>query len=136
VDQETEALKQTDTRTDQQKYMDHLRERIEASNDSAWASGSHPNTDWTTKDSKGRKWGVDEKGLHLGGLTIPKQILPLPPSTGTNEKQEEARKEQQQREEIQRQEEARERRKGQKEAIQETRHRKDEERKKEKEGGG
>jgi hypothetical protein len=78
---------------------------------------------------------VDEKGLHLGGITIPKQILPLPPSTGTNQKQEEGRKAQREREEIQRQEEARERREGQKESIEATRKRKDEERARERGGG-
>ena len=114
-------LKQTDTRTDQQKYMDHLAARIAASNDSAWASGSHPNTDWTKTDSKGRKMGGGREGPAPGRPDDPEAILPLPPSTGTNEKQQKGRTEQKQREEIQRQEEARARRKGQKEAIQETR---------------
>jgi len=45
---------------------------------SAIADAQRALTDWTTTDSQGRKWGVSEGKLHLGGLT-----LPLPFSFGT-----------------------------------------------------
>ncbi len=45
---------------------------------SAVAEAQRALTDWTTTDSQGRKWGVSEGKLHLGGLT-----LPLPFSFGT-----------------------------------------------------
>lgn len=136
VDQEAESLKKTDTRSDHQRYMEHLQARIQASNDSAWAEGSHPNTDWTTTDRKGRKWGVSEKGVHLGGVTIPKQVIPLPRATGSNQKLEEAREKERQRKEIRAQEEDRQRRRTRAERAKATRDREDQQRKKEKGGGG
>jgi hypothetical protein len=33
--------------------------------------------DWTFKDGEGRKWGLDEKGLRLGKITIPSFLLGL-----------------------------------------------------------
>jgi hypothetical protein len=135
VDQKIEALKEVDTRSDIQKYRDRLQAAIQASNDSAWAQGSHPNTDWTTTDRNGRKWGVDEKGVYLGGIRIPKALVPTPRATGTNKELEAARQRQKQHDEIQRQEEAAARKKTQDEAIRETRARKDAEREKDAEGG-
>jgi hypothetical protein len=83
-------------------YMEHLQARIDALNDSTYSGG--PNTDWTFADKEGRRWGLSEKGLHLGGITIPKALLPVPRSTGTNADQEEERERIRQREEIIRQE--------------------------------
>jgi hypothetical protein len=83
-------------------YMEHLQARIDALNDSTYAAG--PNTDWTFADKEGRRWGLSEKGLHLGGITIPKELVPVPLSTGTNQDQEEERERVRQREEIIRQE--------------------------------
>lgn len=128
VDQKIEALKEVDTRPDIQKYRDRLQAAIQASNDSAWAQGSHPNTDWTKTDRNGRKWGVDEKGVYLGGIRIPKALVPTPRATGTNKELEAERQRQKQHDEIQRQEEAAARKKAQDEAIRETRARKDAER--------
>ena len=45
---------------------------------SAVAEAQRALTDWTRTDAQGRKWGVSEGKLHLGGLT-----LPLPFSFGT-----------------------------------------------------
>jgi hypothetical protein len=129
VDQKIEELKQVDTRSDIQKYRDRLQAAIQASNDSAWAQGSHPNTDWTTTDRNGRKWGVDEKGVYLGGIRIPKALVPTPRATGTNKELEAERQRQKQHDEIQRQEETAARKKTQDEAIKETRARKDAEHK-------
>lgn len=89
-----------------ERYMDHLQARIDAMNDSTYGRG--PNTDWTTTDGKGRRWGISEDGIHLGGITIPPQLIPIP-STGSNQKQEEERERNRQRDEIRRQEAARER---------------------------
>lgn len=128
VDQKIEALKEVDTRSDIQKYRERLQAAIDASNDSAWAQGSHPNTDWTKTDRNGRKWGVDEKGVYLGGIRIPKALVPTPRATGTNKELEAERQRQKQHDEIQRQEEAAARKKTQDEAIRETRARKEAER--------
>jgi len=45
---------------------------------SAEAERQRALTDWTTTDAQGRRWGVSEGQLHLGGLT-----LPLPFTFGT-----------------------------------------------------
>lgn len=87
-----------------ERYMDHLQARIDAINDSTYGRG--PNTDWTTTDEKGRRWGISEDGIHLGGITVPRQLIPIP-STGSNQKQEEERERNRQREEIRRQEDDR-----------------------------
>lgn len=117
-------------KSNRQKYMDHLTARIEASNDSAYAASSRPNTDWTFKDGKGGKWGLSEDGLHLGGFTVPKELVPRPRPTGTNQDLERARDEQRQRDEIRRQEADRERREARERSTAETRARKDAEREK------
>lgn len=87
------------------QYMEHLQARIDALNDSTYGRG--PDTDWTHTDSEGRRWGISPEGLHLGGLTIPKPLLPLPRSTGRNVEQEAERERARQRGEIIRQEEDR-----------------------------
>jgi hypothetical protein len=131
VDQEIERLKTTDTRSDIQRYRERLHSLIEASNDSAWAQGSHPNTDWTVKDGSGRpKWGWDENGVYVGGVHVPKQLVPRPTATGTNATIEKERQQEKDRQAIQAQEAARERKRVQDEAIKETRERKEAERRK------
>jgi hypothetical protein len=132
VDQEIERLKTADTRSDIQKYRERLHSLIEASNDSAWAQGSHPNTDWTVKDGSGRpKWGWDENGVYVGGVHIPKQLVPRPTTTGTNATIEAERQKEKDRQAIQAQEAARERKRIQDQAIKETRERKEAEHRKE-----
>ena len=113
-------------RTNQQKYMDHLGARIEALNDSMAVRG--PNTDWTVTDGSGRRWGLSEDGLHLGPVTIPKELVPRPGATGTNQKREQGEEEQRQRGEIQRQEDDRARREAQEAAIRSARERAEAER--------
>lgn len=121
--------------TNQQRYMEHLDARIRASNDSAGVANRGPNTDWTVRDGSGRRWGLSEDGLHLGPVTIPKELVPRPTATGTNQKREQAEREQQQRTEIQRQEDERARREAREAAIRATRERAEEERRS-KAGGG
>jgi hypothetical protein len=88
-----------------EQYMAHLQARIDALNDSTYGGG--PNTDWTHTDAEGRRWGVSPEGVHLGGLTIPRWLLPLPQSTGTNQDIEADRERRRQRDEIIRQEDDR-----------------------------
>ena len=50
--------------------------RIKAYQDSvALANSGRRSNDWTFERG-GKKYGLDEKGLHLGGITIPRQLLP------------------------------------------------------------
>jgi hypothetical protein len=95
-----------------EKYMEHLQARIDAVNDSmgAVAARERAAKDWTFRDKEGRRWGISDEGLHLGGLTVPKELVPVPRATGDNQSLEAAREEQRQRDEIRRQEETRERR--------------------------
>lgn len=101
-----EPIPLANDQTRHERYMEHLAARIEALNDSTYGG---PNTDWTVRDDEGRRWGLSEDGLHLGGVTIPRFLLPLPGATGTNQTIEEQRERQRQRDEIQRQEADRER---------------------------
>lgn len=126
VDPSLPRLPPKGVQSEEQRYAEHIRRRIEAVNDSMYGGG--PNTDWTTTDREGRRWGLSEKGLHLGGITVPREVLPLPRSTGTNADQEAAREKQRQRDEIRRQEEDRERRRARETSNEETRARKDAER--------
>ena len=87
------------------EYMAHLQARIDALNDSTYGGG--PNTDWTRTDSEGRRWGVSPAGVHLGNITVPRWLLPIPGPTGTNQDMEEDRERARQRGEIIRQEEER-----------------------------
>ncbi len=102
---------QTEERTDLERYMDHVQARIDAVNDSMAASARRESStaDWTITDDSGNRWGVSSEGLHLGGITIPSALVPLPGATGDNQTREGARERERQREEIRRQEEDRER---------------------------
>jgi hypothetical protein len=97
--------------TDHERYMEHLQARIDAVNDSMAVEARRNSTtaDWTVTDGSGNRWGLSSDGLHLGGVTIPRELLPLPGATGDNQRLQEERDRQRQRDEIQRQEEARER---------------------------
>lgn len=110
-------------RTEHEVYMEHLEARIDALNDSMNVASARDRTtsDWTVTDRDGNKWGLDGDGLHLGGVTVPRAILPLPGPTGDNARLAEERERQRQRDEIQRQEEDRRRRETQDERIDATR---------------
>jgi hypothetical protein len=97
-----------DQRTEHERYMEHLQARVDALNDSIHAG--LPVTDWTVRDRDGKRWGLSPEGLHLGGVTVPRALLPLPAATGDNAQLERAREQQRQRDEIRRQEEDRDRR--------------------------
>ncbi|CAN5846430.1 hypothetical protein BH23GEM6_BH23GEM6_15110 [soil metagenome] len=98
--------------SDRERYQVHIQARIDAMNDSIRGDAERARraTDWTVTDKEGRRWGLSPEGLHLGGVTVPPQLVPRPAATGDNQSQERQREEQRQRDEIRRQEEARERR--------------------------
>jgi hypothetical protein len=116
-----------DTRTDHERYEEHLQARIDAVNDSMGIATARNRTtaDWTTTDSDGDRWGLSSEGLHLGGITIPRQVLPLPAPTGDNASRAAAAERERQRQEIQRQEADRQRRETQRERIEATREEED-----------
>jgi len=98
--------------SDRERYQIHIQARIDAMNDSIRGDAERARraTDWTVTDREGRRWGMSSEGLHLGGVTVPPQLVPKPAVTGDNQSLERQREEQRQRDEIRRQEEARERR--------------------------
>jgi hypothetical protein len=113
-------------KTEHERYMEHLQARIDAVNDSmrVAANRERRTSDWTVTDGSGNRWGLSPDGLHLGGMTVPRELLPLPAATGDNQSLEADRERQRQRDEIQRQEDDRERRRIQQErtrAIEENR---------------
>src|SRR5690606_9739517 len=63
--------------SDAERYRRHFQARIDALNDSMYG-GSRPNTDWTTTDGSGNRWGISEEGIHLGPLKIPRALVPFP----------------------------------------------------------
>lgn len=99
-------------KTPQQQYAEHLSARIAAVRDSMAAEDARNRTtsDWVRTDGSGNRWGLSSEGLHLGGITIPRSLIPSPRSTGDNASQQDARDRQRQRDEIQRQEQDRARR--------------------------
>jgi hypothetical protein len=122
-----------DNRTDHQRYMDHLQARIDAVNDSLGleARRNQP-PDWTVRDGSGNRWGLSSDGLHLGGVTIPRALIPSPRPTGDNQNIEAQRERDRQREEIRRQADEAQRRETRDERIDATRRQRDEQRS----GGG
>jgi hypothetical protein len=112
-----------DTRTEHERYMEHLQARIDAVNDSmsVAANRERRTSDWTVTDGSGNRWGLSPDGLHLGGVTVPRALLPLPGATGDNQQLGEQRERDRQREEIRGQEDAAERRRIQDERIEATR---------------
>ncbi len=101
-----------DSKSNHEKYMEHLQARIDAVNDSMGVAAAREKAakDWTFRDKDGKRWGLSDEGLHLGPITIPNELVPIPRSTGDNQTREAGLEEQRQRDEIRRQEETRERR--------------------------
>lgn len=125
------ALRVEAEKSQHQKYMEHLTARIDAINDSVYGESERARkaTDWTKTDKEGRRWGLSPEGIHLGGVTVPRALLPIPLATGDNATLDEARQARRAREEIQRQEDDRARRQAQEEAARRTRARKEAEKK-------
>ncbi len=112
-------------RTEHERYMEHLEARIDAVNDSIGAAAARERrtSDWTLTDRDGNRWGLSPDGLHLGGVTIPREILPLPGATGDNQTLEAERERIRMREEIQRQEGATDREEARRERTEAIRQR-------------
>ena len=110
-----------------EKYMEHLQARIDAVNDSMGVVAAREKAakDWTFRDKNGKRWGLSDEGLHLGGITVPPALVPIPRSTGDNQSIEAGREQQRQRDEIRRQEETRVRRDTMEARSQATRERND-----------
>lgn len=115
-------------KTDHERYVERLQSRIDAVNDSLGLESNRNRTtaDWTVTGSDGDRWGLAPDGLHLGGVIIPRAVLPLPAATGDNQSMEAARERQRMREEIQRQEAERERAETERERIEAARRRAEE----------
>lgn len=111
--------------TQHERYMRHLQARIDRLNDSiaGVAERERRATDWTFTDDEGRRWGISQDGIHLGGITLP----PVP-LRGSTQREDEARERDRQRDEIDRQAEDYERRRAREDAARETRERRDAER--------
>lgn len=106
--------------------MVHLESRIAAYNDSMGyaAARAADAKDWTFTDEDGNRWGISPDGIHLGGLTIPRALIPIP-STATAQEAQEAAAEARRLEEIRRQGADFERDRIMKERIEATRERVD-----------
>ncbi|MEX2583765.1 MAG: hypothetical protein WD766_10855 [Gemmatimonadota bacterium] len=115
-------------RTEHERYMEHLEARIDAVNDSMGiaAARNSRTSDWTVTDRDGNRWGLSPDGLHLGGVTIPRAVLPLPAATGDNQQLEEERERLRMREEIQDQAAGQDRERTSDERIEAIRERQDE----------
>jgi hypothetical protein len=114
-------------RTDHERYMDHVQARIDAVNDSmaVAADRNRRTSDWTVSDGSGGRWGLSPDGLHLGGVTIPRALVPLPGATGDNRSLQAERDRLRERDEIQRQEADRERARTERERIEAIREQQD-----------
>jgi len=110
------------------EYMAGLERRLGSYNDSVAAESDRARraTDWTVRDSEGRRWGVSPEGVHLGGITLPP--VEFPPGGGDPDRRRRAEEEQQTREALDRQEADAERRRVREERIRATRERRDAER--------
>jgi hypothetical protein len=110
-------------KTQHERYMEHLQARIDAVNDSMGiaAARNRRTSDWVYTDDSGRSWGLSPDGLHLGDITVPRALLPLPGPTGDNQTLEAERERMRMREEIQNQEARRERDETSRERIDATR---------------
>ena len=110
-------------RAPEEVYREHLQARIDAVNDSLGVAASRNSTtrDWTFTDRSGRRWGLSPDGLHLGGVTIPDELVPRPTPTGDNQTRQAAEERIRQRDEIRRQEEDRARAEAREAARDDTR---------------
>jgi hypothetical protein len=66
-------------------------------------------------------WGISSEGVHLGGITIPRALVPNVAPSGDNRTRETIQERQRQRDEIIRQEEERERARTREERTEATR---------------
>jgi hypothetical protein len=121
-------------RSDQERYMEHLNDRLATWNDSVADEAAHQRRirNWTVKDRNGREWGIGEGGVPIvGGHKIP---IPLSPPIYVDRDQENAQRERtRQRAEIDRQTEAGERAASVRESTRRAREHQDAERRRRRE---
>jgi hypothetical protein len=114
--------------TELERYRRHFEGRIDAVNDSiaGEAERARRANDWTITDRNGNRWGIDDRGVVVGG-----QRVPTPrPGVGRpqRDREEVARREREQRAEIDRQADAIERERHLRERQRQIRERNDRER--------
>ena len=89
--------------SDEERYQRHFAERIRAINDSISGEAERVRraNDWTITDRNGNKWGLNERGIVVGGRNVP---TPRPGyGRPQRDREDEARRERDQRAEIDRQ---------------------------------
>jgi hypothetical protein len=88
---------------EEERYRRHLESRINGLNDSIADEAAYQRSllDWTFRDAKGRRWGLDNGRAVIGGRSVPLPRGPPPP----RDREEEQRTERDQRREMDRQEE-------------------------------
>jgi len=122
-------------RSDHERYMEHLNDRLATYNDSVAEEAAHQRRihNWTVKDRNGREWGIGEGGVPIvGGHKIP---IPLSPPIYVDRDQENAQRERtRQRAEIDRQTESAERARSVRESTRRAREHQDAERRRRREG--
>jgi hypothetical protein len=72
-----------------------LSDRIKVHNDSAAALGEREPGDWTFKSKDGQEWGVDQKYIRLGPVSIPDAVLAVLPINHLGENPEMGQRERQ-----------------------------------------
>lgn len=116
-------------RSEHERYMEHLNDRLATWNDSVAEEAEHQRRirNWTVKDRNGREWGIGEGGVPvIAGRKIP---IPIAPPIYVDRDQENAQRERtRQRAEIDRQVEAGERAQSSRESAQRARRLHDQER--------
>jgi hypothetical protein len=73
--------------TDEEIMRARVAGRIGAFNDSIAAEEARRNreADWTKRDGNGGRWGVSNDGIHLGKITLPKELFAFAPPPGRRE---------------------------------------------------
>jgi len=121
-------------RSDQERYMEHLNDRLATYNDSVAEEAEHQRRihNWTVRDKSGREWGIGEGGVPvIAGHKIP---VPLSPPIYVDRDQENAQRERtRQRTEINRQVEDTERARSVRASTERARRHADEERRRRRE---
>jgi hypothetical protein len=114
--------------SDEERYQRHFADRIRAVNDSITGEADRQRraNDWTVTDRNGNRWGIDERGIVVGGRHVP---TPRPQvGRPARDREDEARRERDQRAEIDRQADGIERDRHLRERARATRDRNDRER--------
>jgi len=116
-------------RSDQERYMEHLNDRLATYNDSVAEEAAHQRRihNWTVRDHNGREWGIGEGGVPVvAGHKLPTTLSP--PIYVDRDQENAQRQRTRQRAEIDRQVEAGERAQSSRESAQRARRLQDQER--------